>query len=316
MRIAVIGTGFGERVVAPVWRGLGCEVEVLSPRDSAGIARVCESEVDLVSVHSPPFLHHQHVTSALDRGRNVLCDKPFGRNAAEARDMRDKAKARGVLHFLNFEFRNQPSRVKAKQLLDAGAIGRLRHISWSFIGSGLRTQKYRWLFDQEQSGGWIGAYGSHAIDTIRFLFKSEVAGCGGVRRIDTRERLDNAGQVRPVTAEDAFSSWFVMADGGTASLDTGFSTAVTMPQRLALFGADGTIEIVNDLSLELYRSGAAAESFAFPAPQGDSHDPALVPWLTRVRYAVARKQAIAPNFDDGVAVAEVMDRLRSESALV
>ena len=46
---------------------------------------------------------------AVEAGKDVLCDKPFGKNGAEAREMRDAAKAAGVLHFLNFEFRQQPA---------------------------------------------------------------------------------------------------------------------------------------------------------------------------------------------------------------
>lgn len=312
MRIAVIGTGFGERVVAPLWRRLGCEADVLSPRDREGIARACGSGVDLVSVHSPPFLHYEHVMLALDHGRHVLCDKPFGRNAAEALAMRDRARHMGVLHFLNFEFRRHPGRAKAKELLDAGAIGALRHINWTFIGNGLRPQKFRWLFDKDQSGGWIGAYGSHAIDAIRYFFASEVAQCGGLKRTETRERVDASGATRAATAEDAFSGWFAMDNGGTASLDTAFSTAISLPQRVHLLGSDGAIEIVNDLRVSLLRPGQGAESFTYPPSEWDTHEPALLPWLGAVLRALDSGRQIAPNFDDGLAVAQVMERLRRD----
>ena len=153
MKVVVIGTGFGGRTVAPIYARLGFDVKVVSPREINEIEAAFAGDVDLVSIHSPPFLHHQHVMFALDHGRAVLCDKPFGRDAAEARAMCDRARALGVLHFLNFEFRRQPSRVKLKQLLDEGAIGQLHHISWTFIGNGLRRQTHRWLFDAESAGG-------------------------------------------------------------------------------------------------------------------------------------------------------------------
>ena len=96
MRVLVIGTGFGRQAMAPVYRGLGFDVEVVSPRDESALHRALNAGVDLVSVHSPPFLHRQHVTAAVDRGYPVLCDKPFGRNADEARAMRDHAARRAV----------------------------------------------------------------------------------------------------------------------------------------------------------------------------------------------------------------------------
>ena len=105
MRVAVIGTGFGKHAAAPAYETLGFDVEVVSPRDDSAVQKAIASDVDLVSVHSPPFMHLDHVTAAIDHGHAVLCDKPFGRNAAEAEAMRDRARDAGVLGFLNFEFR-------------------------------------------------------------------------------------------------------------------------------------------------------------------------------------------------------------------
>lgn len=314
MKVAVIGTGFGERIAAPVWRQVGCEVTaVLSPRDREGIERACAGEVDLISIHSPPFLHHKHVMLALDHGRNVLCDKPFGRNPTEARAMRDRAEAVGVLHFLNFEFRLMPARVKAKALIDAGAIGALQHVSWTFIGSGLRPQAFRWLFDRSQAGGWIGAFGSHVIDSLRFFYGREVVSCGGVMRTEVRERLDRAGQPHRADAEDAFSAWFVFEGGGTANLDTAFASTVPLPHRVYLLGSEGTIEIVDDVDVIFHCPGREADSYIGERHVGDLHEPGLVPWFTTVHDAVCEGRLITPNFADGLAVAQAMDRLRANS---
>ena len=225
--------------------------------------------------------------------------------------MRDAAVAAGVLHFLNFEFRCHPARQKAKALLDSGAIGTLRHINWSFIGNGLRKQPFRWLFDKDQAGGWIGAYGSHAIDAIRYYFADEVDDCGGIMRTDTPMRRDRAGVAHRATAEDAFTGWFALRGGGTASLDTAFSTEVTRPQRVHLLGSEGTIEIVDDLEVRVCRPGQQAEAYQFTASDWDAHEPGLVPWLTAVRDAVLSGRQILPSFDDGLAVAQTMDRMRA-----
>lgn len=312
MKVVIIGDGFGGRLMAPIYHQLGCETQVISPRDTDAIRQACAAEVGLVSIHSPPFLHHEHVMLALDHQRPVLCDKPFGRNATEARAMRDRANALGVVNFLNFEFRRQPSRIKLKQLLTEGAIGTLRHISWTFIGSGLRLQKFRWLFDASLAGGWIGAYGSHAIDTLRWLFDSDVANCGGISRIETLVREDRNGIQQPCTAEDAFSAWFTMENGGTVSFDTAFSTPSTLPNRMILLGSEGSLEFVDELTLILRRPGVAAQTFEFAPPTGDGHEPSLVPWLTEVVEAVRERRQLRPSFDDGVAAAEAMDRLRAE----
>lgn len=314
MKAVVIGTGFGARVVAPIYDALGIACEIVSPHDGAAVRDACARDVDLVSVHSPPFLHHEHVMAALDNGRAVLCDKPFGRDATQARAMRDRARDLGVLHFLNFEFRHQPARVQLKALLDAGRIGTLQHVNWTVIGNGLRAQKHRWLFEAEKAGGWLGAYGSHAIDTLRFLTGSEIASCSGTARTEITSRPDKHGVVQQSTAEDAFSCWMKLDNGCTIGFDTAFSAAIALPQRLTLFGSEGLLELVDDIQVTLRRPDQPDEQFDFPPPPGDLHEPALAPWLAQVADALRNERQIAPNFNDGVAVAQAMDMLRASFA--
>ncbi|MGV0793163.1 Gfo/Idh/MocA family protein [Mycolicibacterium sp. XJ1819] len=299
----VIGTGFGKHAAAPVYQSLGHEVDVVSPRDSAGVRDALASEADLVSVHSPPFMHLEHVMGAIDNGRAVLCDKPFGRSTAEAEKMRDRASRAGVLHFLNFEFRYTESWAKLKDLADTGSIGTPQHLNWTFFGSGLRGREFGWLNDRDLGGGWIGAYGSHLIDFTRWLFGSEVADCGGLTRID--------GSAAGATAEDAYSAWFTMDNGCTATHDTGFAAAVPVVPRATLTGSDGVVELTADTTLVLRRPGQDPQSFEFAPPPKRSPPPALASFLAEVTEALRTGTQIAPSFDDGVAVAHVMDRLRA-----
>jgi predicted dehydrogenase len=329
MKVAVIGAGFGQYAMAPVYRKLGFEVDVVTPRDKAAVERALASKVDLVSIHSPPFLHHEHVMRALDHGQTVLCDKPFGRNAVEARAMRDKARKVGVLNFLNYEVRWKPSRAKIKALVEEGAIGEPLHLSWSFISNGFRHGPYGWINEQEMGGGWIGAYASHLIDFMRWVFGSEVANCGGVSRIEMPLHPDKDGIMRPSTAEDAYSAWFVMENGCTATQDTAYCAAAPMPMRVTLMGSEGGIELIGDTRLVVRRapdlSGVSAaerirlgllagqgdEVFEFAPAPGEAHEPALTPWLEQVREALRSGRQIATSFEDGLAVAEAMDRLRA-----
>nr|WP_090346525.1 Gfo/Idh/MocA family oxidoreductase [Mycolicibacterium malmesburyense]CRL79151.1 putative dehydrogenase [Mycolicibacterium malmesburyense] len=305
MRVAVIGTGFGKHAAAPAYAGHGFDVEVVSPRDEAAVKAALASDVDLVSVHSPPFLHLEHVTGAIEHGRAVLCDKPFGRNADEAALMRDRARDAGVLHFLNFEFRFNESWSRLKELADDGAIGTPKHLHWTFHGSGLRGRKFGWINDRDLGGGWIGAYGSHLIDFTRWLFDSEITDCGGVARID--------GSPEAATAEDAYAAWFAMANGCTATHDTGFAAAVPSPPSVTLLGSDGTAELSADTTLVVRRAGVDPETIEFAPPPRRSPPPALSLFLGRVADALRTGTQITPSFDDGLAVARAMDLLRTKA---
>jgi predicted dehydrogenase len=307
MRVAVIGRGFGKYAMAPAYTALGCEVDLVAARDAAAVEAACQS-ADLVSIHSPPFQHREHVLMALETGKPVLCDKPFGRDAAEAREMRDAARAAGVLHFLNYEFRCDPARAKARALIAEGAIGTLSHVSQTMFAAGLRGRPHGWLNDASLGGGWIGAYASHFIDGLRFYFGREVTDCGGLTRIETRERPDGDGRPVASTAEDSMSLWFTIAGGGSASLDTSFAATVNLPPVTYLVGSEGAIAL-GDNRLTL-TTAAGSEDIDVSAESRGMSFAAVPLWLEKVLAAVRDGEQIAPNFDDGVAAAEVMERLR------
>src|SRR4051812_18153734 len=124
VRVGVIGTGFGGRVVAPAFAATeGCTVvDVVSARSSEDVAALCRRPgVDLVSGHGPPVLHASHVRLAVDAGKAVLCDKPFGVDASEAAAMLALARDAGVVHAVNFEFRHDPGR-RALAAIDVGTV--------------------------------------------------------------------------------------------------------------------------------------------------------------------------------------------------
>ena len=331
MKAAIIGAGFGRYAVAPVLEKLGFTVEVATPRDAEAVRRVIASDVDLVSVHSPPFMHREHVMMALERGHNVLCDKPFGVSGADARAMRDAAKAKGVLHFANLEMRHKPVRAKILELVRAGAIGTPNHLNWFFFSNGFRGGTHGWVAEKDKGGGWIAAYGSHLIDFMRELFGSEVKDCGGIVRIEHRERPDRDGVVRQATAEDAYSAWFVMENGCTVNHDTAYCAAVPMPSRVTIMGSAGAIEVVNDRQL-IVRSavdvegldaaerirrgllaGAGDEVLEFNPAPGEAHEPSLLPWFSEIKAALESGTQIRPSLDDAVRVAEAMDLLRAKT---
>jgi predicted dehydrogenase len=312
VRVGIIGTGFGARVVAPAFTAAGLDVvDVVTPRDDAAAAALCKRpDIDLVSVHSPPFLHTAHVGWALDAGHAVLCDKPFGRSAAEAAAMVAAAAEAGVVNLLNFEFRHEPARVRVKQLLDDGAIGQPEHMQWSALTSGSRVplRRFGWLFDRSLGGGWAGAWGSHAVDAARWLL-GEVTAAGAHCRTIIEARPDRDGAVHRCTAEDAFTAWMTVEGGATVGIDTSFAASVTLPTHVVIVGADGTIDITNDHRIVVRHSDGTKEELELPARTGDPHAGALGAWAHVVAGAVASGEQVAPSFADGLACRRVLDAM-------
>ena len=131
MRVGIIGTNFGRRLMAPAYEAAGFDVvDVVSARDDAACAALVRSRIDIVSVHSPPFLHLRHVERALEAGKAVFCDKPFGISAHEAKTMTRMAREAGTLNVVNFEFRFAAIRQELKAIINNGAIGTPEQLLW------------------------------------------------------------------------------------------------------------------------------------------------------------------------------------------
>jgi predicted dehydrogenase len=315
VRVGVIGTGIGARVVAPAYRAAGCEVvDVVSARDPVAVAALCRRPLDLVSVHSPPFLHATHVGWALEAGRAVLCDKPFGTSAAEAAAMTADAAAAGALNFVNFEFRRQPARQRLHELVHAGEIGRPEHLHYCAFDTGSRSplRRYGWLFDRSRGGGWVGAFGSHAIDLARWLL-GEVEEVVGRTWVTVHERPDADGDWHRCDAEDAFSCWLRLASGATATIDSSFTAVAAVPPRITVTGSEGTVENIGDVRVTLRRRDGSREQSDFELGP-DFHDVAMTRWVRDVVDAVREGEQIVPSFGDGLRCARVMDELRAAPA--
>ena len=244
VRVGVIGTGFGASSVAPAFEATDdcAVVEVVTPRDDAAVAALCaRADVDLISVHSPPFLHLEHVRRAIDAGHAVLCDKPFGLNADESATMTELAKEAGVVNLLNFERRFDPGRERLRALIDDGAIGEPNHFQYSrFIAAPGRP--YSWLCSRELGGGWLAGQGSHLIDCCRWLF-GEIVDAAAVLRTAMAERPDAQGQLHQCDADDGFVASLQTATGVTAVIDCSLETPVSTPEKTAVFGSTGMLEL-------------------------------------------------------------------------
>lgn len=317
VRVGVIGRGFGARVVAPVFEETaGCEVvDVVSPREPEAVRALCErADVDLIAVHSPPFLHREHVLWAIDAGHAVLCDKPFGRNADEAAEMLARAESAGIVHLLNFEFRHHPAREQLRALVADGAVGGVEHVQWTAYSAGSRAplRRFGWLFDAELGGGWIGAWGSHAIDFLRWTF-GEISRAAAERRTTIEERPDIDGHLRHCSAEDGFTAWMLLEAGATVVVDTTFVAPVNIPGRITVIGADGVLESVADHRITLRTEDGTYDEFELDHGSADPHLLPMRRWAAVVRDAVRRGAAPPgePTFVDGLACARVMDQLRA-----
>jgi predicted dehydrogenase len=311
MKVAVIGRGFGAYAMKPAFEAAGWEVDLVPSRDEDAVNAACAGDADLIAVHSPPFQHREHVMKAIAAGKDVLCDKPFGASGTEAREMRDSANAAGVLHFVNFEFRHDPVRSKVAELIASGAIGRPVHATYRTYNNFTHARDHGWLNDASLAGGWLGALGSHIIDMMRWQLGADVSDCGGTSRIDVPVRSDGAGGEVAGTAEDAFAFWMTFDNGATATVEAAAAIPVNLPPAVTYLGTEGAIEVTGDNKVILHKAEGEPQVFEFDPDAGKAMFASLGGWIAAIENAIKTRQQIVPSFDEGIAVGEVMDKLKA-----
>ena len=107
----------------------------------------------------------------------------------------DRAVALGRVHMIDHELRFNPNRRKVKELIEAGAIGNVRHVNVSNVaaawGDPASRAKGDWWSLASQGGGRLGANGSHQVDLLRWWL-GEVAAVDGLMRTVVPDRADKA----------------------------------------------------------------------------------------------------------------------------
>jgi predicted dehydrogenase len=323
VRVGIVGSGFAGNFVRPAYEATeNCEVaDIVSPRDEAALARLLGREdLDLISVHSPPFLHLEHVRRAIAEGppgRAILCDKPFGANGDEAAEIDRLARDAGIQTFVNFQLRILPARLALRDQVLSGAIGPIEHVRWTFEGPVWPPDRpYRWAHDASLGGGWLRASASHHIDFLRWTFGA-ITEASAALRITVPQRRDAEGVLREVTAEDGFTATMRTKTGTTMVIDASATAAVDLPQIITVIGRDGVLELrgetLSDVGGTVTRLTSEGATEIDLVPYGATEDPdvsAMLPWMPLICTALrGARDPVLPSFADGLAVHRVMDQL-------
>lgn len=194
--------------------------------------------IDAVYVSTPVFLHAPQTIQSLRAGKHVLCEKPMAMNEAEARSMLEAAKESGRTLAIAYYRRAYPKVQRAKQLLEAGAIGRpllaeLTCHGWfdgkAYDGS---DRGRHWLVDPAKAGGGpLFDIASHRIDVLNFLF-------GQPQRVSAH--LSNA--VHHYAVEDNATVMIDYANGVRGIVDVRWNSKIKRDE-CRVRGTDGEMEV-------------------------------------------------------------------------
>jgi 1,5-anhydro-D-fructose reductase (1,5-anhydro-D-mannitol-forming) len=134
---------------------------------------LADPELDAVYIATPNALHVEQVMAAAVAGKHVLCDKPLGLSAADARRAVAACERAGVRLGITFQTRFHDNFGRFRELVQDGSLGEIRVVQVE-MSSG-RTLLRGWRTDPALAGlGVINNIGVHAFDLIRFLLGAEV----------------------------------------------------------------------------------------------------------------------------------------------
>ncbi len=283
-----------KKVIPAMQTGNFCEISAIASRNSEKAEKAAndlsipkfyasyeelldDAEIEAVYIPLPNHLHVEWTTKAANAGKHVLCEKPLGLNAAEAKKLIEVRDRTGVKIQEAFMVRTHPEWLKVRELIREKRIGDLQMITGFF--SYFNDDKSNIRNKREMGGGALMDIGCYCINLSRFIYEEDP------RKISSLiERDEN-------TKIDKLTSALLDFPSGQATFTC--STQLVPYQRMQFFGTKGRIEVeipVNippdsptrifiDNSGDLY--GKKIETIEFPAAdqytiQGDSFSKAIL----------------------------------------
>jgi predicted dehydrogenase len=192
---------------------------------------VRDADVDTVVVALPNYLHEQAVVAAAEAGKAVLCTKPLGRTAAEARRMLEACEQAGVFHGYLEDLCYTPKTLSALESVRRGAVGKVLWVRSRETHSGPHSD---WFWNKEFAGGGaIIDLGCHCVEIARSFIGKEIRPVEVVCWGDT--------QVHPIDAEDHAIGLVRYENGAIGQFEVSWSFRGGMDLRDEVAGTEGTI---------------------------------------------------------------------------
>ena len=322
--------GRDERAVAQAAQRYGFERHTGDWREL-----VSDPAIELFDNGGPNGLHAEPTIAAAAAGKHVLCEKPLGRTADEAYEIWRSVAASSVTHMCAFNYRFVPAVRLARELLESGDLGQIRHFRARYLQDWLAdlVAPATWRLDKSAAGsGALGDLGTHVVDLARYLV-GEPTSVSGLVRTFVSER---AGAT--VDVDDAFEATVEFESGAIGTLEASrFATGRRNFFAWEINGSKGSLafdmERMNELQLYAEGStpGERAQGFRTVLVTEADHPFSehwwppghIIGWgdtfvheVHHLLAAIASGDDVAPHgatFEDGYRASEVCDTITRSS---
>ncbi|NIA13325.1 MAG: Gfo/Idh/MocA family oxidoreductase [Nitrospiraceae bacterium] len=204
--------------------------------------------IDIIDCCTPNNSHRDVLLAALEHGKHVYMDKPLCLSLEEAREMAACAAAHPeCVTQMVFNNRFLPAILRAKELIEAGALGRIFSARVCYLHAGYVNPKrpVSWRVDKAVSGpgGALFDLGAHVIDLTRYLL-GDFARVHELAETFIKERpaAEGSTAMRPVEVDDVSMLMFRLENGAIGTLESSrLATGVQDEIRFEAHGSDGAI---------------------------------------------------------------------------
>ncbi len=200
--------------------------------------------LDAVIIATPNFLHKKMAVEALNERLHVFLEKPMAVTMEECHAIINASKLSNKICHIGFEFRFSPLYQKIKEIIEAGIIGKVKHIKaeilrgdWyrQFPKNPEKERKYNWRYYKNMSGGSLVEKLCHDFDIFTWIIGQEpvmVSATGGKAFYTDRETIDHANIV------------LLYNNGVKFQIDFSLFSPVRM--KTMIFGTKGILEFDRD----------------------------------------------------------------------
>jgi predicted dehydrogenase len=192
-------------------------------------------DLDAVVIATPTHAHFPMVKAALERGLHVFCEKPLTLDADQSTELAELARSRGLHAQVGYHNRFVAAFAEAKRLLDAGAIGEVRHAQAEAYGPVvLRAKGGTWRSRRADGGGCLYDYAAHPLDLLTW-YLGEPSAVGGTM----------LGSIFSASTEDEVYSTLFYDGKVSAQLSVNWSDESyrKMSTKITLTGTTGRITV-------------------------------------------------------------------------
>ncbi|WP_071130805.1 Gfo/Idh/MocA family protein [Enterococcus timonensis] len=226
------------------------------------------SDVDIVTIATPHFLHKEMVLAALQAEKHVICEKPMAVTIEEANEIIKATADSDCLYAVCFQNRFNPSFIELKHLIDGEQLGHLKglkcELTWKRNKEYYQSAKWKGSWEKE-GGGVLINQAIHTLDAISWLIEQPTRVKGKIMTSLLEDVIE---------VEDAAMATAQMADGVPVVIFASNDYSSDPTPLMTFDFEEGLVELtMNDLRIDgnLIKSSGNSQEEGKKDVWGDGH---------------------------------------------